>query len=168
MRISWPALVRSSSPAIWKTDGNRVAQVRVDGLGLRSGPAPESSVRKTRITEINKKSLDLLQEYSWPGNIRELQNIIERSVIVGSGNIFSVDESWLCKGSTSRPSRAQTSAPVELERPGEKEIIEAALAESKGRVDGPSGAAAKLKIPRSTLESRIRALKISKSRFKFD
>jgi formate hydrogenlyase transcriptional activator len=119
------------------------------------------------ITEINKKSLDLLQAYSWPGNIRELQNVIERSVIVGSGNVFSVDESWLSKGSTRRPSRAQTSAPVEHEGPGEKEIIEAALAESKGRVYGPSGAAAKLKIPRSTLESRIRALKISKSRFKF-
>ena len=119
------------------------------------------------ITEINKKSLDLLQAYSWPGNIRELQNVIERSVIVGSSNIFSVDESWLSKGSTKRPSRAPTSAPVEHEGPGEREIIEAALAESKGRVDGPSGAAAKLKIPRSTLESRIRALKISKSRFKF-
>lgn len=119
------------------------------------------------ITEINKKSLDLLQAYSWPGNIRELQNVVERSVIVGSSNIFSVDESWLSKGSTRRPSRAHTSAPVENEGPGEREIIEAALAESKGRVDGPSGAAAKLKIPRSTLESRIRALKISKSRFKF-
>ena len=119
------------------------------------------------ITEINKKSLDLLEAYSWPGNIRELQNVIERSVIVSSGNIFSIDESWLSKGSPRRASRAQTPVPVEQEAPGEREIIEAALAESKGRVYGPSGAAAKLKIPRSTLESRIRALKISKSRFKF-
>ena len=119
------------------------------------------------ITEISQRSLDLLHAYSWPGNIRELQNVIERSVIVGSGNTFSIDESWLSKGTTRRVSRPQTSTPVERERPDEREIIEAALAESKGRVDGPSGAAAKLKIPRSTLESRIRALKINKSQFKF-
>ena len=119
------------------------------------------------ITEINKKSLDLLQAYSWPGNIRELQNVIERSVIVTSGNIFSVDEAWISKGAPKRSTRPQPPVPAEDERSGEREIIEAALAESKGRVYGPSGAAAKLKIPRSTLESRIRALKISKSRFKF-
>jgi formate hydrogenlyase transcriptional activator len=120
------------------------------------------------ITEIKKKSLDLLEAYSWPGNIRELQNVIERSVIVGSGNTFSVDESWLSKESAPRASRAPTRASVQHEGPGEREIIEAALAESKGRVYGPSGAAAKLRIPRSTLESRIRALKINKSRFKFN
>jgi formate hydrogenlyase transcriptional activator len=119
------------------------------------------------ITEIKKKSLDLLEAYSWPGNIRELQNVIERSVIVGSSNTFSVDESWLSKESAPRASRAPTRASVQHEGPGEREIIEAALAESKGRVYGPSGAAAKLRIPRSTLESRIRALKINKSRFKF-
>ena len=119
------------------------------------------------ITEINKKSLDLLQAYSWPGNVRELQNVVERSVIVGVGNTFSVDKTWLSKGSTPPASRVQTYAPIEHEGPGEREIIEAALAESKGRVSGPSGAAAKLRVPRSTLESRIRALKISKSRFKF-
>jgi formate hydrogenlyase transcriptional activator len=119
------------------------------------------------ITEIKKKSLDLLEAYSWPGNIRELQNVIERSLIVGSGNTFSVDESWLSKESAPRASRAPTRASVQHEGPGEREIIEAALAESKGRVYGPSGAAAKLRIPRSTLESRIRALKINKSRFKF-
>jgi PAS domain S-box-containing protein len=120
------------------------------------------------ITRIDKRSLDLLQTYPWPGNIRELQNVIERSVIVSSGDIFLVDESWLSKESSPRRSRVQPSTPVEpAQRRGEREIIEAALAETRGRVYGPSGAAARLGIPRSTLESRIRALKISKSRFKF-
>jgi formate hydrogenlyase transcriptional activator len=120
-----------------------------------------------KITGINKKSLDLLQTYPWPGNIRELQNVIERSLIVSSGDIFSVDESWLSKGFSPRASRVQTPIPVEPDELGERAVIEAALAESRGRVYGPAGAAAKLGIPRSTLESRIRALKIHKSRFKF-
>ncbi|MCU1259554.1 MAG: hypothetical protein JWO80_2439, partial [Bryobacterales bacterium] len=116
---------------------------------------------------VNKKSLDLLQSYPWPGNIRELQNVIERSLIVSSGNIFAVDESWLSKESPQPPPHVQVSRPTERESRGEREIIEAALAESRGRVSGSFGAAAKLGIPRSTLESRIRALKIRKTRFKF-
>jgi PAS domain S-box-containing protein len=117
------------------------------------------------IRGVNKKSLDLLQSYPWPGNIRELQNVIERSVIVCDTENFSVDESWL-----SRPPRASEPKtqmePLRKPAAKEKEIIEAALRESGGRVYGPSGAASKLGIPRSTLESKIRSLKISKSRFK--
>jgi transcriptional regulator with GAF, ATPase, and Fis domain len=116
---------------------------------------------------VNKKSLELLQAYPWPGNIRELQNVIERSSIISSGEVFSVDESWLSKGSSQPPAQVQVVRPTEGEARGEREIIEAALAASKGRVSGSSGAAAKLGIPRSTLESRIKALKISKTRFKF-
>ncbi len=116
---------------------------------------------------VDKRSLDLLQAYPWPGNIRELQNVIERSSIVSSGDIFSVDEAWLSKESSQPPSQIPVSRPMEDESGEEREIIEAALAESKGRVSGPLGAAAKLGIPRSTLESRIRALKISKTQFKF-
>jgi transcriptional regulator with PAS, ATPase and Fis domain len=116
---------------------------------------------------VNKKSLDLLQSYPWPGNIRELQNVVERSLIVSSGDIFSVDESWISKESSQTPSQVQVSQPMEGESRGEREIIEAALAESRGRVSGPLGAAARLGIPRSTLESRIKALKIRKTRFKF-
>jgi formate hydrogenlyase transcriptional activator len=119
------------------------------------------------IRVINKRSLALLQAYPWPGNIRELQNVVERSLIVSSGDIFAVDKSWLSKESSTPASRVQASTRGEPEPTGEREIIEAALAETKGRVYGPSGAAAKLGIPRSTLESRIRALKIPKSRFKF-
>jgi transcriptional regulator with GAF, ATPase, and Fis domain len=121
------------------------------------------------IGSINKRTLDRLQSYDWPGNIRELQNVIERSVILCSGNIFSVDESWLSKDTAPPVSRAIQSAVVkaEVEPRSEREIIEAALAETRGRVSGSSGAAARLGIPRSTLESRIRALKINKTRFKF-
>jgi DNA-binding NtrC family response regulator len=124
------------------------------------------------IRSIEKKTLDLLQSYDWPGNIRELQNVIERSVIVSSGGVFSVDESWLSKKSVS-PAPAVKASPlaqgqVAKSQPrSEREIIEAALAATRGRVSGPSGAAAKLGIPASTLEARIRVLKINKLQFKF-
>jgi len=88
-------------------------------------------------------------------------------VIVSSGDVFSVDESWLSKESSQTASPVQASQPINGEPRGEREIIEAALAESRGRVSGPSGAATKLGIPPSTLESRIKALKIRKSQFKF-
>lgn len=114
---------------------------------------------------VNKKSLDLLQSYPWPGNIRELQNVIERSVIVCETANFSVDESWLSR----QPPVTVPSSGVEPLRKlpsQEKAIIEAALRESGGRVYGPSGAAEMLGMPRSTLESKIRSLKIDKNRFK--
>src|SRR5271156_4321709 len=113
---------------------------------------------------VNKKSLDLLQSYPWPGNIRELQNVIERSVIICETGTFSVDESWLSR----RPPVIEPGGRSDLLRlpSQEKAIIEAALSECGGRVYGPSGAAARLGIPRSTLESKIRSLKINKTRFK--
>jgi DNA-binding NtrC family response regulator len=110
----------------------------------------------------------LLQNYDWPGNIRELQNVIERSVILNSGDVFAVDESWLAKQpARKRPQVAAATAPSEGESRTEREFIEAALAASRGRVSGRSGAAAKLGVPASTLENRIRALGIDKTRFKF-
>jgi PAS domain S-box-containing protein len=117
------------------------------------------------IRGVNKKTLQLLQSYPWPGNIRELQNVIERSVILCETEIFSIDESWLPK----QPSLTEPKNQMEL--PGrllaqEKEMIEAALKESRGRIFGPTGAAAKLGIPRSTLESKIRSLKINKNHFR--
>ncbi len=123
--------------------------------------------RKARknIKRVNKKTLELLQSYPWPGNIRELQNVIERSVILCEMETFSVDENWLPQ----QPSLTEPKNQMEL--PGrllaqEKEMIEAALKESRGRIFGPTGAAAKLGIPRSTLESKIRSLKIDKNSFK--
>jgi transcriptional regulator with GAF, ATPase, and Fis domain len=118
-----------------------------------------------RITTVDTETLRLLESYYWPGNIRELQNVIERSVIVCETENFSVDESWLSQ----QPSNAKTESQLYLTEKvtaQEKEIIEAALRESQGRVFGPSGAAAKLGIARSTLESKIRSLKINKNRFK--
>jgi transcriptional regulator with GAF, ATPase, and Fis domain len=118
------------------------------------------------IHSIDKKTLDLLQSYDWPGNIRELQNVIERSVIVSSGDVFSVDELWLATTSSAAP-RVEVSLALNVEPRSERDIIESALAETRGRVSGPSGAAAKLRIPPSTLETRIKALKINKQHFKF-
>jgi len=96
-----------------------------------------------------------------------LQNVIERSVILSSGDVFSVDELWLSKESSQPPSPVEAPPPFKGEPRSEREIIEAALAESRGRVSGPSGAAAKLGIPASTLDYKIRALKIRKRQFKF-
>jgi formate hydrogenlyase transcriptional activator len=114
---------------------------------------------------VNKRSLDLLQSYPWPGNIRELQNVIERSVIVCETENFSVDESWLSRQSVASEPKSQPELSQKLAAQ-EQEMIEAALRESGGRVSGPSGAAAKLGIPGSTLESKIKSLKIDKNRFK--
>jgi formate hydrogenlyase transcriptional activator len=114
---------------------------------------------------VSKKSLDSLQSYPWPGNIRELQNVIERSVIVCETQNFSVDESWLSR----KPLANQPKSQLELSEQlavQEKEMIDAALRESGGRVSGPTGAAAKLGVHRSTLESKIASLKINKYRFK--
>jgi len=111
------------------------------------------------IRHIERRSLDRLQSYSWPGNIRELQNVIERSVILCDSERFSVDESWL--STAARPGRPLAEEMVSQE----KDAIEAALAECKGRVAGASGAAAKLGMPPSTLDSKIRVLKIDKRRF---
>jgi transcriptional regulator with GAF, ATPase, and Fis domain len=118
-----------------------------------------------RITTIDKKTLRLLESYHWPGNIRELQNVIERSIILCETEIFSIDENWLPREASSTEPKDQIQLPLKL-MAQEKNMIEAALKESCGRVFGPTGAAVRLGIPRSTLESRIRSLKIDKKRFK--
>ena len=117
--------------------------------------------RKT-FRRVNRKTLDRLQSYPWPGNVRELQNVIERSVIVSDSDEFTVDESWL---STGRKVESAGALSRKLSA-YEKASIEEALRASGGQVFGPAGAAARLGIPRSTLESRIRALRINKSRFR--
>jgi PAS domain S-box-containing protein len=117
-----------------------------------------------KIRCINRKSLELLESYFWPGNIREVQNVVERAVIVSEGDVLWIDESWLSTESgTAEPATGTLS---KLPRDREKKIIEAALAETQGRVSGPSGAARKLGMPSTSLESRIRSLKINKHRFK--
>jgi DNA-binding NtrC family response regulator len=117
-----------------------------------------------KIGTIEKKTLDLLQSYAWPGNIRELQNVIERSVIVCDTGLFSVDPSWL---SIEAPTPRQSVISI-ARKPAaqEREAIEKALAATRGRVSGPTGAAALLGVPRQTLESKIASLGINKRKFK--
>ena len=117
--------------------------------------------------KIDKRTVELFRAYPWPGNIRELQNVVERSVIVSSDGVFSVDAAWLSRDSR-RVSLPQQPAPADADEDAsrERQIIEDALAGSRGRVSGPNGAAARLRVPPSTLESRIKKLRIRKSHFK--
>jgi formate hydrogenlyase transcriptional activator len=120
-----------------------------------------------RIKTIRKHTLELFQAYDWPGNIRELQNVVERAVVLCDDDAFSVDETWLKrKLPQDSPSRIPEGALGRLAADQERQIIEAALAETGGRIAGPSGAAAKLGIPRQTLDSKISSLGINKNRFK--
>ena len=112
------------------------------------------------IRNIKKQTVELFQAYDWPGNVRELQNVIERAVVLCDGDTFAIDPSWL-QGKPSQPS-ARMPRPVTTLAEGEKELIEAALAASSGRISGPLGAAAKLGIPRQTLESKMKALHIDR------
>jgi formate hydrogenlyase transcriptional activator len=127
----------------------------IDRFGKKAGK---------KFRTIDRRTLKLLQAYGWPGNVRELQNVIERAVILSEGDIFCVDETWLKRQAPqiAGPTAALNSA---LQRQ-EKEMIEAALAESAGRVSGPGGAATKLGLPRPTLDAKIRRLGINKYRFK--
>src|SRR5881296_351750 len=117
-----------------------------------------------RIRSISKKTLELLQTYHWPGNIRELQNVIERAVILSDGETFVVDETWFLPVSpkSAVPAIPMSANLVEQER----DMIENALREARGLVSGPTGAAAKLGIPRQTLESKIKKLRIDRHRFR--
>ena len=117
-----------------------------------------------KIKSIQKRTLELFQSYDWPGNIRELQNVIERAVILCDDEVFWVDESWLESESARANEKVHGLARLGTEQ--ERKLIESALAQSRGRIAGPSGAAAKLGIPRSTLETKIRRLGIVKHRFK--
>jgi PAS domain S-box-containing protein len=117
-----------------------------------------------KIRSINKETLARLTSYAWPGNIRELQNVIERSIIVCDNESFTVDDSWLSRAAAQTD---QASRPLlRMATSEEKRVIEAALAEAQGQVSGPTGAAARLGIPASTLDSKIKALKINKHRYK--
>jgi formate hydrogenlyase transcriptional activator len=142
---------------------------RVDDIPLLVGYLVERYSKKAgkKIKTISRKTLDLFQSYDWPGNIRELQNVVERAVILSDSETFSVDQTWL-KREPSRESRHEGVPSHALRRDPslEKQLIEAALTESGGRISGATGAAKKLGIPRQTLESKIRSLGIDKRRFR--
>jgi formate hydrogenlyase transcriptional activator len=127
----------------------------IDRFGKKAGK---------KFRTIDRKTLKLFQEYGWPGNVRELQNVIERAVILSDGDTFSVDETWLKREppQVASPRAAFSGALLSQE----KEMIEAALSESHGRISGPTGAAANLGLPTRTLDSKIKRLGINKYRFK--
>src|ERR1700730_16115832 len=127
----------------------------IDRFGKKAGK---------KFRTIDRKTLKLFQAYGWPGNVRELQNVIERAVILSDGDTFSVDETWVKRerSQVASPKAALNGALVRQE----KEMIEAALAESHGRVSGPTGAAANLGLPTQTLDSKIKRLGINKYRYK--
>jgi formate hydrogenlyase transcriptional activator len=138
------------------TDIHLLVEYLIDRLGKKAGK---------KFRTIDKTTVKLFEAYDWPGNVRELQNVIERAVILSDGDTFSVDETWLKR----EPSQVAVSPTVALNgalHMQEKEMIEAALAESHGRISGPSGAAAKLALPAQTLEAKIKRLGINKFRFK--
>ena len=139
---------------------------RVDDIALLVEYLIERYAEKAgkKIRSISKKTLELFQTYDWPGNIRELQNVIERAVVLCEGETFTVDETWLKRESPSSSGPTEPLVAHLSER--EKELIEAALAESRGQMSGPTGAAAKLGIPRQTLDWKIRRLGIDRHRFK--
>ena len=139
---------------------------RVDDIPLLVTYLIERYAKKAgkQIRNIQKETLELFQAYDWPGNIRELQNVIQRAIVLCESETFSVDETWL-KRERHRLSGSVVPLDATLAE-HEKDIIEAALADCGGQVSGPTGAAAKLGLPRQTLESKITALGINKHRFK--
>lgn len=139
---------------------------RIDDIPLLATYLIERYAKKAgkRIRNIQEETLTLFQTYDWPGNIRELQNVIERAVVLCESETFSVDETWL-KPEGQRPLGSRVPLSTTLAE-HEKELIEAALADCGGQTGGPAGAAVKLGLPRQTLESRIKALRIDRHRFK--
>jgi formate hydrogenlyase transcriptional activator len=123
---------------------------------------------RKQIRTIRKGTLELFEAYDWPGNIRELENVVERAVVLCDQGVFSVDDTWLKQGMPAKPSpvSGRLRGLGRLSAEEEREMIEVALAESRGRVSGPSGAAIRLGIPRQTLEWKIACLGINKHRFK--
>jgi formate hydrogenlyase transcriptional activator len=139
---------------------------RISDISLLVGYLIDRYAKKLgkKIRNIDKKTIELFHAYDWPGNIRELQNVVERAVILSEGETFFVDETWLTHVT---PKLAATTAPLVADLvEHEREILEAALQQSEGVVGGPTGAAVKLGIPRQTLESKIRRLGINRHRFK--
>jgi formate hydrogenlyase transcriptional activator len=139
---------------------------RIGDISLLVGYLIDRYAQKAgkKIRHVDKQTMDLFRAYEWPGNIRELQNVVERAVILCEGETFSVDEAWLTRAAPRSTAKTVPLVADLVER--EKEMIEKALRDSKGVIGGPSGAASKLGIPRQTLESKIRKLGINRYSYK--
>jgi formate hydrogenlyase transcriptional activator len=140
---------------------------RADDIPLLMEYLIDRYARKTgkKIRHVEKETLELFKSYDWPGNVRELQNVVERGIILCDGETFTVDPTWLKRDAAPPPPKPKFTFVATLaER--EKEMIEAALAEAGGKVAGPAGAAAKLGIPRQTLESKISSHRINKHQYR--
>jgi formate hydrogenlyase transcriptional activator len=150
-----------------------VVPIKMPSLRQRAGDIPllveyflDGFARKIgkKFRRIEKRTMEVLRAYAWPGNVRELQNMIERAVTLSDSDIFSIDEAWLKR---EPPEASDTSAALSgALLAHEKDAIEIALTQSHGRISGPAGAAARLGIPATTLESKIKRLGIDKHRFK--
>jgi len=139
---------------------------RIDDIPLLAEYLVQRYAKKAgkKISAIDRLTLEMLQNYDWPGNVRELQNVIERAVILCETPALHVDDTWF-----RREAHSSALQPIPLNaavNTSEREMIERALSESSGRVGGPKGAAAKLGLPRQTLESKIKTLGINKFRFR--
>jgi formate hydrogenlyase transcriptional activator len=142
---------------------------RVDDIPLLVEYLVNRYARKAgkKIRTIGKSTLDLLQAYHWPGNIRELQNVVERAVVLCEGENFLIDDAWLTTTAGGTPLAGVRLADSDREtEQREREMIEAALTECRGQIAGPTGAAAKLGVPRQTLDGKIKSLQIDKYRFR--
>src|SRR5579863_9974436 len=115
-----------------------------------------------RIRRVDKRTAELLEAYQWPGNIRELQNVIERAMILCDTDTFFVEQAWLQP--EAEPRVGLQPSLIKQER----ELIEAALAETRGRISGPEGAARRLGVPRTTLEYKIKSLRIDKYQYRVE
>jgi len=140
-----------------RTDIPLLAEYFIDRYARKAGK---------KINRVNRKTMELLQSYAWPGNVRELQNVVERSMILCETETFSIDENWLPQSATLTPAQNKQAELAHRLLAQEKIMIEAALKDARGRISGPAGAAVHLGIARSTLESKIRSLKINKHLFK--
>jgi formate hydrogenlyase transcriptional activator len=139
---------------------------RIEDIPLLAQYLLERYAKKAgkKITTIDRSTIEILENYDWPGNVRELQNVIERAVILCEAPVLFVDESWF-----HRETRSPSGKPIPFNTAlyiNEREMIERALSECAGRVGGPKGAAARLGLPRQTLESKIKTLGINKFLFR--
>jgi len=133
--------------------------VLVEYFASRYGARIGHSIRR-----IDRRSLERCRAYDWPGNIRELQNVIERATILADGDLLTIEPGMLA-GRLGEESSGGAALPRDLAA-HERQRIETALEASRGQVSGGAGAAARLGIPATTLESKIKRLGIDKYRYK--